>query len=128
MVDIIQLEPDVAVAAQLAEADFKTVAARGFRSVVAIRPDATLLITGKRNGRSDGVGGGVKERQGGRCHIGAVARNVVVAEGEVDVCPGGAGERGITGPAALGVGDLKRLARVEGAVAVVTLGQCGTGT
>ncbi len=39
MVAIIQLEPDVAVAPQLGAADFAAVAARGFRSVVAIRPD-----------------------------------------------------------------------------------------
>lgn len=39
MPKIQQVEPDVAVAPQLAEADFAVVAARGFRSVVAIRPD-----------------------------------------------------------------------------------------
>jgi sulfide:quinone oxidoreductase len=39
MVDIIQLEPDIAVAPQLVEADFAEIAARGFRSVVNNRPD-----------------------------------------------------------------------------------------
>ena len=39
MVDIIQLEPDIAVAPQLVEADFGEIAARGFRSVVNNRPD-----------------------------------------------------------------------------------------
>ncbi len=39
MVDIIQLEPDLAVAPQLVEADFAEIAARGFRSVVNNRPD-----------------------------------------------------------------------------------------
>jgi len=39
MPKIEQVEPDVAVAPQLVEADFAVVAARGFRSVVAIRPD-----------------------------------------------------------------------------------------
>jgi sulfide:quinone oxidoreductase len=37
--EIIQLEPDVAVAPQLIEADFADIAARGYQSVVAIRPD-----------------------------------------------------------------------------------------
>jgi sulfide:quinone oxidoreductase len=36
---IIQLEPDVAVAPQLVEADFAEIARFGFRSVVANRPD-----------------------------------------------------------------------------------------
>jgi uncharacterized protein (TIGR01244 family) len=36
---IIQLEPNVAVAPQLVEADFAEIAARGFRSVVNNRPD-----------------------------------------------------------------------------------------
>ncbi len=36
---IIQLEADIAAAPQLVEADFAEVAARGFRSVVNIRPD-----------------------------------------------------------------------------------------
>ena len=39
MVKIVQLEPDIAVAPQLVEADFAEIAARGFRSVVAGRPD-----------------------------------------------------------------------------------------
>ena len=39
MVEIIQLEPDIAVAPQLVEADFAEIAARGFRSVVNNRPD-----------------------------------------------------------------------------------------
>ena len=39
MVKILQLEPDVAAAPQLSEPDFADVAARGFRSVVNIRPD-----------------------------------------------------------------------------------------
>ncbi len=39
MVKIVQLEPEIAAASQLAEADFAHVAARGFRSVVNIRPD-----------------------------------------------------------------------------------------
>ena len=39
MVRIVQLEPDIAAAPQLAEADFADIAARGFRSVVNIRPD-----------------------------------------------------------------------------------------
>ncbi len=39
MVNIIQLEPDIAVAPQLVEADFAEIAARGFRSVVNNRPD-----------------------------------------------------------------------------------------
>jgi sulfide:quinone oxidoreductase len=39
MVKIIQLEPDVAVAPQLVEADFAEIAARGFRSIVNNRPD-----------------------------------------------------------------------------------------
>lgn len=39
MVKIVQLEADIAAAPQLAEADFADVAARGFRSVVNIRPD-----------------------------------------------------------------------------------------
>jgi sulfide:quinone oxidoreductase len=39
VVDIIQLEPDLAVAPQLVEADFAEIAARGFRSVVNNRPD-----------------------------------------------------------------------------------------
>ena len=39
MAKLIQLEPGVFVAAQLAEADFAEVAARGFRSVVNNRPD-----------------------------------------------------------------------------------------
>jgi len=39
MVRIVQLEPDIAAAPQLSEADFAAVAARGFRSVVNIRPD-----------------------------------------------------------------------------------------
>ncbi len=39
MVKIAQLEPDVAVAPQLTEADFAEVAARGFRAVIDIRPD-----------------------------------------------------------------------------------------
>jgi sulfide:quinone oxidoreductase len=36
---IVQLETDIAAAPQLVEADFAEVAARGFRSVVNIRPD-----------------------------------------------------------------------------------------
>jgi sulfide:quinone oxidoreductase len=39
MVKIIQLERDIAAAPQLVEADFADIAARGFRSVVNIRPD-----------------------------------------------------------------------------------------
>lgn len=39
MIKIIQLEPDIAVAPQLAEADFAEIAALGFRSVVNNRPD-----------------------------------------------------------------------------------------
>lgn len=39
MLKIVQLEADVAAAPQLIEADFADVAARGFRSVVNIRPD-----------------------------------------------------------------------------------------
>jgi sulfide:quinone oxidoreductase len=39
VVDIIQLEPEVAVARQLVKADFAALAARGFRAVVALRPD-----------------------------------------------------------------------------------------
>ncbi len=39
MVKIIQLEPEIAVAPQLIEADFADVAARGFRAVVNNRPD-----------------------------------------------------------------------------------------
>ena len=39
MVDIIRLEPDIAVAPQLVEADFAEIAARGFHSVVNNRPD-----------------------------------------------------------------------------------------
>ncbi len=39
MAKIIQLAPDIAVAPQLDEDDFATIAARGFRSVVSIRPD-----------------------------------------------------------------------------------------
>jgi sulfide:quinone oxidoreductase len=39
MLRITQLEPDVAAAPQLTAADFADVAARGFRSVVDIRPD-----------------------------------------------------------------------------------------
>lgn len=39
MVQIIQLEADIAVAPQLVEADFAEIAARGFRSVVNNRPD-----------------------------------------------------------------------------------------
>ena len=39
MAEIIQLEADVAVARQLVEADFADIAARGYLSVVAIRPD-----------------------------------------------------------------------------------------
>jgi sulfide:quinone oxidoreductase len=39
VVEIIQLEPDIAVAPQLVEADFAEIAARGFRSVVNNRPD-----------------------------------------------------------------------------------------
>lgn len=39
MVKIVQLETDIAAAPQLVEADFAHVAARGFRSVVNIRPD-----------------------------------------------------------------------------------------
>ncbi len=39
MVDIKQLEPEVAVARQLIEADFAALAERGFRAVVAVRPD-----------------------------------------------------------------------------------------
>ena len=39
MVKITQLEPDIAVAPRLVEADFAEVAARGFRSVVNILPD-----------------------------------------------------------------------------------------
>jgi sulfide:quinone oxidoreductase len=39
VIDIMQLEPEVAVAPQLAEADFAAVARSGFRAVVAIRPD-----------------------------------------------------------------------------------------
>jgi sulfide:quinone oxidoreductase len=39
MVRIVQLEPDIAAAPQLVEAHFADVAARGFRSVVNIRPD-----------------------------------------------------------------------------------------
>ena len=39
MVKITQLEPGIAVAPQLAEADFAEIAARGFRTVVALRPD-----------------------------------------------------------------------------------------
>jgi sulfide:quinone oxidoreductase len=39
MLRIVQLEPDVAAAPQLAEGDFADIAARGFRSVVNIRPD-----------------------------------------------------------------------------------------
>jgi len=39
MVKIIQLEPDIAVAPQLVEADFADIAARGFRTVVNNRPD-----------------------------------------------------------------------------------------
>jgi len=39
MVKIIPLEPNIAVASQLVEADFADIAARGFRSVVNNRPD-----------------------------------------------------------------------------------------
>jgi uncharacterized protein (TIGR01244 family) len=39
VVKIVQLEPNVSVAPQLAEADFAEIAARGFRSVVNNRPD-----------------------------------------------------------------------------------------
>ena len=39
MANIIQLEPVIAVAPQLVEADFADIAARGFRSVVNNRPD-----------------------------------------------------------------------------------------
>ncbi len=39
MVKIVHLEPDVAAAPQLTETDFADIAARGFRSVVNIRPD-----------------------------------------------------------------------------------------
>lgn len=39
MAQLIQLETDIFVAAQLVEADFAAVAARGFRSVVNNRPD-----------------------------------------------------------------------------------------
>lgn len=39
MPKITQFEPDIAVAPQLAAADFAELAARGFRSVVDIRPD-----------------------------------------------------------------------------------------
>lgn len=39
MVKIIQLEPGIAVAPQLVEADFVEIAARGFRAVVNNRPD-----------------------------------------------------------------------------------------
>jgi len=39
VVEFIQLEPDIAVAPQLVEADFAEIAARGFRSVVNNRPD-----------------------------------------------------------------------------------------
>ncbi|MEJ2435214.1 MAG: sulfur transferase domain-containing protein, partial [Pseudolabrys sp.] len=39
MVDIIPLEPGIAVAAQLSEADIALAAARGFRALVAVRPD-----------------------------------------------------------------------------------------
>jgi len=39
MPKIEQVEPDVAVAPQLVEADFAVIAARGYCSVVAIRPD-----------------------------------------------------------------------------------------
>jgi uncharacterized protein (TIGR01244 family) len=39
MLRIIPLEPDIAVAPQLTEADFAEIAARGFRSVVDSRPD-----------------------------------------------------------------------------------------
>lgn len=39
MVKIIALEPEIAVAAKLSEADFADIAARGFRSVVNILPD-----------------------------------------------------------------------------------------
>jgi sulfide:quinone oxidoreductase len=39
MVRIIELESDIAVAPQLAAADFAEIAARGFRSVVSNRPD-----------------------------------------------------------------------------------------
>ncbi|MEJ2434610.1 MAG: sulfur transferase domain-containing protein [Pseudolabrys sp.] len=39
VVDIIPLEPGMAVAAQLSEADIALAAARGFRAVVAVRPD-----------------------------------------------------------------------------------------
>lgn len=42
MVKIIPLEPDVAVAPQLVEADFAEIAARGFRSVVNNRPDGEV--------------------------------------------------------------------------------------
>ncbi len=39
MVKIVQLEPEIAAAPQLVEADFGDIAARGFRSVVNVRPD-----------------------------------------------------------------------------------------
>lgn len=39
MVKIVQLEPDIAVAPQLGEADFAEIAALGFRAVVNNRPD-----------------------------------------------------------------------------------------
>lgn len=39
MLKIIQIEPDIAVAPQLIEADFAEIAARGFHSVVDSRPD-----------------------------------------------------------------------------------------
>lgn len=39
MVKILQLEADIATAPQLVEADFADIAARGFRTVVNIRPD-----------------------------------------------------------------------------------------
>jgi sulfide:quinone oxidoreductase len=42
MVKIIQLEPNIAVAPQLVEADFAEIAARGFRSVVNNRPDGEV--------------------------------------------------------------------------------------
>jgi sulfide:quinone oxidoreductase len=42
MVTILQLEPDIAVGTQLVEADFATIAQRGFRSVVNNRPDGEV--------------------------------------------------------------------------------------
>ena len=66
MVNIVQLEPDIAVAPQLVEADFAVIAACGFRSVVNNRPEGQTRpseCTGRGGGESAWAGVSLPARE-----------------------------------------------------------------